>query len=119
MAGSLANANREIREAERRHEERRLAKLAEPQPLLDRLLTQLEEYNLDGVTLVPDDCEPTLTELRRHLVEWPSIGPALLARLQPGAPNADLIDAIFTIQEIIAPPTLDPDTLTVEDADLV
>jgi len=53
--GPLATANHEIREAERFEQERRLARLAEPRRLTDRLLNQLEELNLDDVELVPDD----------------------------------------------------------------
>jgi hypothetical protein len=117
VIGPLESANREIREAERRDEERRLARQTEPRRLTDRLLTQLEELNLDGLSTVPESCEPTLSELRDHLIEWPRVGPRLIDRLQSGLRITDLIETIFSIQEIIAPPTLR--TLPTEEADLV
>jgi len=113
--GPLATANHEIREAERFEQERRLARLAEPRRLTDRLLNQLEELNLDDVGLVPDDYEPTLAELRTHLTGWAGVEGSLIDRLQSGTRTAELIETIFSIQEIIAPPTLPPDTLPLEE----
>jgi len=117
VIGPLATANHEIREADRRDQERRLARLAEPRRLTDRLLGQLEELNLDGVGIVPDSYEPGLAELRDHLVAWPRVGAGLIERLQSGMPTAELIDTVFTIQEVIAPPTLPADTEAFEEAD--
>jgi len=115
--GPLATANREIREAERSEEERRLAKLVEPRRLTDRLLNQLEELNLDGVGLVPDECEPTLAELRTHLAGLAGVERSLIDRLQSGTRTAELIETIFSIQEVISPPTLAPGTLPLDDVE--
>lgn len=104
MIGPLASANHEIREAERRNRERRLAKLAEPRRLTDQLLSRLEELNLEGVGVVPDSYEAALAELRDHLVAWPSVGTRLIERLQSGTRTAELIEVVFTIQEVIAAP---------------
>jgi hypothetical protein len=119
VIGPLASANHEIREAERRNHERRQAGLAAPRRLTDQLLGQLEELNLEGVGIVPDSYEPALAELRDHLVAWPRVGMRLIERLQPGTPTADLIEVIFTIQEVIAPPTLPAGADGYEKADLL
>jgi len=71
--------------------------------------------NLDDVQLVPDDYEPTLAELRTHLTGSAGVDRSLIDRLQSGAPTAELIETIFTIQEVIAPPTLPPDTLPLDE----
>lgn len=104
MIGPLASANHEIREAERRNREQRLARLAEPRRLTDQLLSQLEELNLEGVGVVPHSYEPGLAKLRDHLVSFPSVGTRLIERLQSGTRTAELIEVVFTIQEVIAPP---------------
>ena len=114
MQGPLASANHEIREAERNDQQRRLAELAEPRRLTDRLLGQLEELNLDGVRTVPDSYEPMLAELRVHLSSSPVESP-LIERLQPGTGTAELIDTVFTIQEVIAPPTLSTEIAELEE----
>src|SRR5438445_12157350 len=111
----MATANHEFREGERSEQERRLARLVEPRRLIDRLLNQLEELNLEDVHLVPDDYEPTLAELRTHLAGWAGVERSLIDRLQSGTGTAELIETIFNIQEIIAPPTLPPDTLPLEE----
>ena len=111
--GPLATANHEIREAERSEQERRLARLVEPRRLTDRLLNQLEELNL-----VPDEYEPSLAELRIHLVGWAGVERSLIDRLQSGTGTAELIETIFTIQEVICPPTLPPGTLPLDDVEL-
>jgi hypothetical protein len=117
LQGPLASANHEIREAERHDQQRRLAELAEPRRLTDRLLGQLEELNLDGVRTVPDSYEPMLAELRVNLVSSP-VQPPLIERLQPGAGTAELIETVFTIQEVIAPPTLPADIAELEEKQL-
>ena len=118
MIGPLGSANREIREAEQRDQQRRLARLGEPRRLTDRLLSQLEELNLDGVRTVPDGYEPALAELRGQLAGLGRVRPRLIEQLQPGTRTAELIEAVFSIQEIIAPPTLTSGTLPLDDADL-
>jgi hypothetical protein len=118
-SGPLASANREIRRAERLGEQRQLARSAESRRLTDRLLSQLEELNLDGQTTVPESCEPALAELRAHLVDERSVGSRLIERLQSGMSTAELIDTIFTIQEIISPPTLRPGSLPIEDGESI
>jgi hypothetical protein len=119
VIGPLGSANREIREADRRDEQRRLARLAEPRRLTDHLLSQLEELNLDGVGTVPDGYEPALAELRTQLEGLARVRPRLIERLQPGTSTAELIDAVFIIQEIIAPPRLPSGSVAFDDTDLV
>jgi hypothetical protein len=108
VAGPLATANSEIREAERLDEQRHLARLSEPRRLTDLLLNQLEELNLEGVTEVPDSYEPTLADLRAQLVGEHGVGRQLIERLQTGASTSELIETIFAVQEIISPPRLPP-----------
>jgi hypothetical protein len=117
VIGPLGSANREIREAERQDQQRRLARLAEPRLLTDRLLGQLEELNLDGVRTVPSGYEPALAELRGHLEEVARVRPRLVERLQSGTRTAELIDTVFTIQEIISPPRLPAGALPFDDAE--
>jgi hypothetical protein len=119
VSGPLATANREIREAERLGEQRQLARSTEPRRLTDRLLSQLEELNLDGEATVPDSYEPTLAELRAHLVDQRGVGSRLIERLQSGMSTTELIATVFTIQEIISPPTLPPGALPNEDAESI
>ncbi len=116
--GPLATANHQIREAERSEQERRLARLVEPRRLTDRLLNQLEELNLEDVHLVPHEYEPSLAELRIHLGGWAGVERSLIDRLQSGTRTAELIETIFTIQEVISPPTLPPGTLPLDDVEL-
>ena len=116
MAGPLATANQEIRQAERQSIEQHQARLVEPKRLTDQMLSQLEELNLDGVRNVPDAYEPLLAGLRDQLTTHPEVDQRVIARLQVGTKIADVIDAIFVIQEIIAPPTLPDDSLPFEDA---
>jgi len=119
VIGPLGTANHEIREAERIDQERRRALLTEPRRLTDQLLGQLEELNLDGVRIVPGSYDPGLEEIRNHLVGWPGIGARLLQRLQSGTRTAELIETVFTIQEVIAPPTLPAGAVIFEEPDLV
>ncbi len=120
VSGPLGSANREIREAERRDQQRRLARMAEPRRLTDRLLGQLEELNLDGVGTVPDGYEPALAALRDQLEGLGGVRPRLIERLQSGMRTADLIETVFIIQEIISPPRLPLGSLPLDDdADLV
>ncbi|HEY9289235.1 MAG TPA: hypothetical protein VIT43_14575, partial [Candidatus Dormibacteraeota bacterium] len=86
--------------------ERRLARLGAPHRLTDKLLDQLEELNMDDVPVVPTDYEPALAELRAQLADHDGIDRRLLGRLQSGSRTADVIDTIFAIQEVLAPPTL-------------
>jgi hypothetical protein len=119
MIGPLGSANREIREADRRDQQRRQARLAEPRRLTDHLLGQLEELNLDGVGTVPEGYEPALAELREQLEGLGRIRPRLIERLQPGTGTAELIDTVFIIQEIISPPRLPSGSLPFDDPDIV
>src|SRR5712664_1180278 len=118
LSGPLGSANREIREAERRDQQRRLARIAEPRRLTDRLLGQLEELNLDGVGTVPDGYEPALAELRDQLEGLARVRPRLIEQLQPGTRTAELIDVVFIIQEIIAPPRLPSGSVAFDDTDV-
>jgi hypothetical protein len=119
VIGPLGIANHEIREAERLDQLRRRARLTEPRRLTDELLGRLEELNLDGVGVVPGSYDHGLAEIRNHLVGWPGIGPRLLERLQSGTRTAELIDAVFSIQEVIAPPILPAGMAIFEDSDLL
>lgn len=116
MTGPLANANQEIREAERQSLEQHQARLIEPKRLTDQLLDQLEELNLDGVRNVPESYEPLLAGLRDQLSSHPELDHRLIERLQAGTKTAEVIDAIFVIQEVIAPPTLPDGALPSGDA---
>jgi len=114
--GPLATANQQIREAERHFSEQRLARLTAPHRLTDRLLDQLEELNLDGVELVPQSYQPALANLREQLIGHDGLSGRLLSHLHAGTRTADLIEAIFAIQEVIAPPTLPAEALSFDDA---
>ena len=117
--GPLATANRQIRDAEQQAIELRLARLTAPHRMTDRLLDQLEELNLDGVRLVPARYAPALDGLRQQLLGRQGLSPRLLDRLQPGVRTADLIEAIFAIQEVIAPPTLPMDEFPYDETALM
>ena len=104
VIGPLGTANHEIREAEQRDHARRRARLAEPRRLTDELLGQLEELNLDGVRVVPWSYGPGLAEIRSQLEGWPGLETRLLELLQSGTGTAELIETVFSIQEVIAPP---------------
>jgi len=47
------------------------------------------------------------------------MGTRLLERLQSGTRTAELIETVFTIQEVIAPPTLPAGVVIFEEPDLV
>jgi hypothetical protein len=118
VIGPLGTANHEIREADQRDKERRRARLAEPRRLTDELLGQLEELNLDGVGVVPGSYDPGLAEIRGQLEGWPGLGKRFLERLQSGTRTAELIETVFMIQEIIAPPILRAGAVPFEEPDL-
>jgi hypothetical protein len=114
VMGPLASANQEIREAERQSLEQQHARLTEPKRLTDRLLDQLEELNLDGVPNVPESYEPMLAGLREQLGAHPQLDRRLIECLQAGTSTGEVIEAIFTIQEVITPPTLPADAYPLE-----
>jgi hypothetical protein len=115
VEGPLATANQEIREAERQAVQQRIARLTAPQHLIDRLLHQLEELNLDDMETVPERYAPVLADLRGQLSRQAEVSPRLLRRLQTGARTTELIETIFSIQEVIAPPTLAPGELPFDE----
>jgi hypothetical protein len=45
------------------------------------------------------------------------VEPPLIERLQPGTGTAELIETVFTIQEVIAPPTLPPEIAQLEESE--
>src|SRR2546427_11155583 len=102
VIGPLGSANREIREADRRDQQRRQARLAEPRRLTDDLLHQLEELNLDRVGTVPDGYEGALAALREQLEGLARARPRLIGGLQPWTRTARPLDGVFMIQEVIA-----------------
>lgn len=114
--GPLATANQQIRDAEQRAIEMRVARLSAPHRTTDRLLDQLEELNLDGVQTVPPRYGPILEGLREQLTGHRGLSPRVIDRLRPGIKTADLIEAIFAVQEIIAPPTMSIDDFPFDDA---
>jgi hypothetical protein len=114
VIGPMGTTNKQIREAERRTEQRQLARLVEPRRLTDRLLDQMEELNLDGVRTVPAVYEPALAALRDQLEDLARVRPRLIERIQSGTRTAELIETIFTIQEILSPPRLAKGTLPFE-----
>ena len=105
MEGPLESANQEIREAERHAVQLRIARQTEPQKLTDQLLNELEELNLEGVGTVPSRYEAMLADLRDQLGRQARVSNRLVERLHPGGRTAELIDTVFSIQEVIAPPT--------------
>jgi hypothetical protein len=115
MMGPLATANQQIRDAERQAIELRVARLKAPHRMTDRLLDQLEELNLDGIRTVPDYYEKTLDDLRQQLDGQQGLSQRLLDRLQPGTRTAELIETVFAIQEVIAPPILPADDFPLDD----
>jgi hypothetical protein len=117
--GTLASANREIRDAERQSVEQRLARLTAPHRLTDRVLDQMEELNLEDVTVVPDRYEPILADLRQQLMGYRGLNERLVDRLQAGRRTSDLIETIFSIQEVIAPPTLPAGEFAFDNVDLM
>ena len=50
--------------------------------------------------------------------DWQILERSLIDRLQSGTGTAELIETIFTIQEVISPPTLPPGTLPLDDVEL-
>jgi hypothetical protein len=117
--GPLAHANQEIRAAEQHSVEQRLARLTAPHRLTDRLLDQLEELNMEDVRVVPTHYEPALAELRSQLTGKEGIDPRMVGRLQPGSRTADVIDTIFAIQEVLAPPALPAEAFPFEEPTLM
>jgi hypothetical protein len=117
--GPLASANQEIRIAERESVQARLERLTAPHRLTDRLLDQLEELNLDDVKTVPEQLTPALSDLREQLTGYEGISSRVLDRLQPGVRTSDAIEAVFAIQEVIAPPTLEPEEFPFDDVALM
>jgi hypothetical protein len=74
--------------------------------------------NLDGIGTVPDGYEPALAELRGQLEGVAHVRPRLIERLQPGTRTAELIDIVFIIQEIIAPPRLPSGSVALDNTDI-
>lgn len=103
MAGPLSSANQEIREAADREQARRLAMLKRPRLLTDRLLTQLEELNLDDVKVVPARFGPSIDELLESVRSWPEVESRFGSRMRPGVPTSALIDVVFAVQEVLSP----------------
>jgi len=56
--------------------------------------------------------------LRDQLEGLARVRPRLIERLQPGTRTAELIDIVFIIQEIIAPPRLPSGSIGLNDTDI-
>lgn len=104
MPGPLSSANREIREAQRLDDARKLARSRRPRLLTDQLLTELEELNLEDVSQVPERLRSRLDTLRESVRDWPEIESRYGSRLRPGLRISEVIDVIFAVQEILTPP---------------
>lgn len=104
MPGPLSSANREIREAQRLEDVRKLARSRLPRLLTDQLLTELEELNLEDVSQVPERLRSRLDTLRESVRDWPEIESRYGSRLRPGVRTSEVIEVIFAVQEILTPP---------------
>ena len=98
----LAQTNFEIRQAERRHLERKVAneQLRRPIVLIDRLLHELEELNLKGQKRVPLTYEERLGELQTMVAGLPNTA-AALDNLKVKIGIGKLMDALFVLQEAL------------------
>jgi hypothetical protein len=102
MMDMLAQTNVEIREAERRHRERKIRddRVREPVALIDRMLPELEELNLRGHKRVPLAYEVRLERLATLVRALPNSGPAL-ENLKVKIGIGKLMDALFALQQAL------------------
>ncbi|HEX9096679.1 MAG TPA: hypothetical protein VF990_11330 [Candidatus Dormibacteraeota bacterium] len=96
----MAQANGEIRAAERRHEvdTTRRWRLGRPMRVIDELINDLEILNLRRVYRIPLSYERRLSELR-VLLEDAGVPPGALEGLRTRIRIVRLMDQLFSIQE--------------------
>jgi hypothetical protein len=102
MTGLLAQTNAYIRDAERRHRDRKAHQdqVRRPIALIDRLLEELEEMNLKGMKRVPVSYEPRLEEVLRLVGPMPSLA-SDLANIKVKVGITKLMDALFAVEEAL------------------
>lgn len=100
--GMLAQTNFEIRDAERRHRERKVQdnRFRQPIVVIDRMLEELEELNLRGMKRVPLSYEERLGRLAAMVADVPNCG-AALENLKVKIGIGKLMDALFAVQEAL------------------
>jgi hypothetical protein len=98
--GFMAQANAEIRAAERQHEVDRVRRwrLGRPMALIDQLISDLEILNLKRVYRVPLSYETRLLELRGTL-DNAGVSPSELEGVRTRIRIARLMDQLYAIQE--------------------
>lgn len=98
--GFMAQANAEIRAAQRQHEVDRVRRwrLGRPMALIDQLISDLEILNLKRVYRVPLSYESRLLELRGTL-DNAGVSPSQLEGVRTRIRIARLMDQLYAIQE--------------------
>jgi hypothetical protein len=98
--GFMAQANAEIRAAQRRHEidTARRWRLGRPMRVIDALINDLEILNLERVYRVPLSYEVRLIQLR-ELLDDVGVPPGELDGLRTRVRIVRLMDQLFAIQE--------------------
>ncbi|HEX3630152.1 MAG TPA: hypothetical protein VHW91_06765 [Candidatus Dormibacteraeota bacterium] len=102
MTGLLAQTNAYIRDAERRHRDRKAHqdRVRRPIALIDRLLEELEEMNLKGMKRVPVSYEPRLEEIVTLVGPMPDLANDI-ANIKVKVGIAKLMDALFAVEEAL------------------
>jgi hypothetical protein len=98
--GFMAQANAEIRAAQRQHEVDRVRRwrLGRPMALIDQLISDLEILNLKRVYRVPLSYESRLLELRGTL-DNAGVSPSQLEGVRTRIRIVRLMDQLYAIQE--------------------
>jgi hypothetical protein len=98
--GFMAQANAEIRAAERQHEVDRMRRwrLGRPMALIDQLISDLEILNLKRVYRVPLSYESRLLDLRATL-DNAGVSPSQLDGVRTRIRIVRLMDQLYAIQE--------------------
>jgi hypothetical protein len=98
--GLMAQANAEIRAAQRQHEvdTARRWRLGRPMRLIDELINDLEILNLRHIYRIPLSYESRLGRLR-VLLDDSGVPPSELEGLRPRIRIASMMDRLFAIQE--------------------
>jgi hypothetical protein len=98
----ISAANRDIRRQWQLAELRRAQLVNSPMAQLDRIVSELEELHLDGLSVVPADFVPALLAINRLLPEG-------MPRLpERGGKIRDAIDRCFDLQERLLPVSSGP-----------